>query len=263
MPAATYHHDGQIATLTLSFPPENRLGDDVLRVLVGAMPDLQQRNDTRALLIQAEGPDFSLGGDIRQWRDNSAQEFSARMQQGLEITNVLEQLPFPVVVAVQGRCRGGGFELALRGDIIVASDDAQFGHSEATIGVFTFLGGIQRVADRIGRTRAMQWALTAQMIPAQTALDVGLVNEVVPRDELPTAAQRWVTQLANGATRAHADHKRLLRAWSDGGVAAADSLIPSMAGQILHSRDVQRILSAAIEAFEDGRPRPAFEFTGE
>lgn len=262
MAAATYEHENGVATLTLSFPPENRLGDDVLAVFGGAIKDLIGRNDTRVMLIQADGEDFSLGGDIRQWRDNSAEEFEERMKQGLAAANVLEQLPFPVVVATQGRCRGGGLELALRGDIIIASDDAQFGHPEATIGVFTFLGGVQRVADRVGRSRAMQWALTAEMVPAKEALAVGLVNEVVPRAELRAAAQRWVTLLSTTATRAHADHKRLLRAWSDGGVAAADALMPKMAGVILHTEDVQKNLPAAIDAFENGRPRPTFEFNG-
>lgn len=262
MSAVTYTHEKGVATITLNNPPENRLGGAVSEALGAAVMDLASRQDTRAVLFKAEGPDFSFGGDIQSWENVSEEEFSQTIGQGLMLTNLFENLPVPIIMAVQGHCRGGGFEMALRGDIIVAADNAKFGHSEASIGVFTYLGGIQRVADRVGRTRAMQWALTAEMVDAETALDTGLINEVVPLADLDKAAMAWVDRLATGATLAHADHKKLLRAWSDGGIAAADALIPAMAGPNLHTADVQDNLAEAIEAFRAGKPRPKFAFNG-
>src|SRR5437660_1420513 len=81
-------------------------------------------------------------------------------------------------------CFGGGFEIALRADVIIAAESAQFCHTEAAIGMFTLLGGVQRVAERAGRGRATRWALTSERIPAADALAAGIVTEVVPDEEL-------------------------------------------------------------------------------
>ncbi len=263
MAALEYTHEEGVATITLNSPPQNRLSGELIAGLGAAVQDLAARSDTRVLLLRANGPDFSYGGDITTWADQSADAFSQQIAGGVALTNLFENLPFPVVVAVQGYCGGGGFEITLRGDIIIAADNASFCHSEASIGVFTFLGGVQRVAERVGRTRAMQWAVTSERVPAEVALSAGLVNEVVPAEALESAAQAWVDRLKGSATLAHAAHKKLLRAWSEGGVAAADALLADMAGAILHSEDAQGCLPAAIEAVKDGRPRPDFAFGGQ
>lgn len=262
MAAVEFEHDGDIARITLNSPPQNRLGNALVQGLTAAMMDLAERDDTRALLLCANGPDFSWGGDIRNWKDISHQAFGETIAQGLQLTNMFEDLPFPTIVAVQGQCSGGGFELALRGDIIVASTDARFGHTEATIGAFTLLGGVQRVADRIGRTRALQWAYTAEMVDAADAFDIGLINEVVLPEKLEKAANAWLQKLGSGATRAHAVHKNLLRTWSTAGVEAADALIPKLAEQVHASADLQDNLEDAIEAVVAGEQRPHFVFKG-
>ena len=263
MAAVEYAHEDGIARITLNSPPQNRIGTELVQGLTAAIMDLAGRTDTRALLLSATGPDFSWGGDIRNWKGVPHKAFGETIAQGLQLTNMFEDLPFPTVVAVQGQCSGGGFELALRGDIIIAASDARFGHSEATIGVFTFLGGVQRVADRIGRTRALQWAYTSEMIEASQALDIGLINEVVTPEQLAETAESWIGKLAAGATRAHLAHKQLLRAWSTAGVGAADALIPQLAEDIHASADLQDNLDAAIEALEADQPRPQFAFRGE
>ena len=262
MAALTYTHEDGVATITLNNPPQNRMSGELMQGLMAAVQDLSGRTDTRVVLLRANGPDFSYGGDITTWMGQSKEEFGGTISQGVMLTNLFQDLPCPVVVAVQGYCGGGGFEMTLRGDIIIAADNATFGHSEATIAVFTFLGGVQRVAERVGRTRAMQWAITAERVDAQTALETGLVNEVVPVGELEARAEAWVNRLKGSATLAHAAHKKLLRAWSNGGIAQADALMGDMAGEILHSEDAQGCLSAAAEAVKAGAPRPDFEFKG-
>lgn len=262
MSALEYTHDGGVATITLNNPPQNRMSGELSQGLMVAVQDLAGRNDTRVLLVKANGPDFSYGGDITAWMGLSEEEFAQTISGGVTLTNMFQDFPFPIVVAVQGYCGGGGFEITLRGDIIIAADNATFGHSEATIGVFTFLGGVQRVAERVGRTRAMQWAMTAERVDAQTALETGLINKVVPVEQLETEAQSWVDQFKSDATLAHAAHKKLLRAWSNGGIAEADAMMGKMAGEILHSEDAQGCLPAASEAVKSGSPRPDFKFKG-
>lgn len=107
-----------------------------------------------------------------------------------------------------------------------------------------------------------KWALTAEMVPASTAKEVGLINEVVPTIDLRQAGQGWVEKLAKGATLAHADHKTLLRAWSNGGITAADELMPAMLGKTLMNDDCQGSLLGAIEAAKHGQPRPEYKFQG-
>lgn len=262
MAALDYTHEDGVATITLNNPPQNRMSGELTQGLLAAVQDLAGRDDTRVLLLKANGPDFSYGGDITTWMGQSQQEFSASISQGVMLTNMFQDFPFPIVVAVQGYCGGGGFEMTLRGDIIIAADNATFGHSEATIAVFTFLGGVQRVAERVGRTRAMKWAITAERVDAQTALDTGLVSEVVPVADLDAVAQSWVERLKDSSTLAHAAHKKLLRAWSNGGIETADALMGEMAGEILHSEDAQSCLPAAAEAVKAGTPRPDFKFKG-
>ena len=262
MSTLRYTHDQGVATITLANPPQNRLSADVMQAFVVAVTDISARTDTRAVLVRAEGPDFSFGGDIAPWPEHTEETAAAMIGQGLPVANTFEDLPVPIVVAVQGHCMGGGFELALRGDIIVASDNAKFGHPEATIGIFTLLGGVQRVAERVGRTRATQWAFTAELVNAAQAQEIGLINEVVPQGELDATANQWIHRLANGPTLAHADHKKLLRAWSNGGIEAADALMPAMAGKALMTEDAQGSIAHAIEALKAGKPRPAYPFKG-
>lgn len=262
MSSLDYSHEDGVATITLKNPPQNRLSADLIQGFAAAVTDISNRNDTRVVYVKSEGPDFSFGGDIMPWLEHTEDSATQMIAQGMQMTNLFEDLPTPIVFAVQGHCLGGGFELALRGDIIVAADNAKFGHPEATIGVFTLLGGVQRVAERVGRTRAIQWAMTAEIIEAARAYETGLINQVVPLSDLYSAAEDWVNRLATSATLSHADHKKLLRAWSDGGVHAADALMPEMTGKVFMSEDAQGSLRGAIDAVKAGQPRPAYPFKG-
>lgn len=262
MPATEYVVSDGVATITLSNPPQNRMTPELVSGLMEAIQDLSTHSDVRVLLLKSSLTDFSYGGDIAQWPRQSVEQFNEAIQQAVQLVNAFQDLPFPIVVAVNGYCGGGAFEITLRGDIIVAADNAKFCHSEPSIGVFTFLGGVQRVAERVGRTRAMQWALTGEQVDAETAYRTGLVNEVVPLADLEESALAWVDTFKNGATRAHNAHKQLLRAWSEGGIGSADTLLSQIAGEILHTEDAQGCLPDAIKAVTEGRARPRFEFKG-
>ncbi|MEV5178006.1 enoyl-CoA hydratase/isomerase family protein, partial [Streptomyces flaveolus] len=176
--------------------------------------------------------------------------------------NQLERLPLPVIAAVRGLCFGGGLELALRADVIFAGESARFGHPEQTLGIVTLLGGIYRVAERAGRARASEWALTSEQVPATVMADAGVVNRVVPDDALLAEATAFARKAANGPTRAYAAHKALLRAWAVGGVAAADEAMFDIAMPLFATDDVKAGLASAVNAFKAGLPRPAVDFQG-
>jgi enoyl-CoA hydratase/carnithine racemase len=257
----TVSFDDGLATIVIDRPPQNRLDDQMVDELAAAVAAIE-RSDARAVLVRSEGENFSFGGDIMAWPDASMRELRARFDHYMSVFNRFEHLPVPVVAAVQGLCFGGGFELALRADVIFAAESATFGHPEQTLGIVTVLGGIYRVAERAGRSRASEWALTSEKVPAATMERFGIVNRVVADADLPQAAAAFARKLALGPTRAYAAHKALLRAWAVGGVAAADEAMFDIAMPLFESDDAQRGIRSAVEALKAGRPRPVMDFNG-
>jgi enoyl-CoA hydratase/carnithine racemase len=259
MPHLNVSIGDDVATLALSNPPENRITDQMVDELSDAVRAVES-SGARAVLLRADGPDFSFGGDIMPWENADVHVLRSRFERYLSVFNLFEALPIPVVAAVQGRCLGGGLELAVRADVVFAGEGARFGHPEQTLGIVTLLGGIYRVAEKAGRARAAEWALTSEFVSAKTMADAGVVNRVVPDAELADAALAFVRDVATGPTRAYAVHKTLLNSWATGGVSAADAAVLPLAMSLFETEDVKGALPSAISALKEGRPRPRFGF---
>lgn len=251
-----------VATFTLDNPPYNRLNTELMLGCAAAIEQVKKDDSVRVVVIQAEGADFSYGGEIATWDMESPDEMVGLFAVGMQVCNALEQLPVPVIASVQGNCFGGGFEIALRADLIIAAESAQFCHTEGAIGMFTLLGGVQRVAERAGRARAARWTLTSEKVSAADALSAGVVAEVVADDQLETVTAEWAARLARGATRAHVSHKALLDAWASGGVQAADDLVPELAAALMRTQDARYGVTSAVKADAAGHARADLEFTG-
>jgi enoyl-CoA hydratase/carnithine racemase len=157
---------------------------------------------------------------------------------------------------------GGGLELAVRADVLFASSTARFAHPEQTLGIVTLLGGIYRVAERAGRARASEWALSSEQVSATFMERAGVVNKVFTDADLLVESRAFVDKLAKGPTRAYTAHKVLLRAWANGGVAAADEIMFDVAMPVFDSRDATDGIASAVDAIKAARPRPAFPFEG-
>ncbi|KPI18552.1 Enoyl-CoA hydratase/isomerase [Actinobacteria bacterium OK006] len=256
-----YTIDDRLATVVLQNPPQNRLDQELLQEL-GTVLDAISASDARAVLLRADGPDFSFGGDIMDWPDMDVRELRGLFERYMNVFNQFERLPLPVVAAVQGLCFGGGFELALRADVIFAAEGARFGHPEQTLGLVTLLGGIYRAAERAGQARASEWALTSERITAVAMAEAGVVNRVLPDATLDEEAKRFAQKLTTGPTRAYAAHKALLRAWRVGGVAAADEAMFDIALPLFETEDGQAGLKSAVNALKAGQPRPVVDFQG-
>jgi enoyl-CoA hydratase/carnithine racemase len=261
LPHLTYSIQDHVATLTLNNPPQNRIDEQMADELADAL-DAVGRSDARAVVLLADGPDFSFGGDIVAWPDMDQRALRTLFERYMSVFNQFERLPLPVIAAVRGLCFGGGFELALRADLIFAAESARFGHPEQSIAIVTLLGGIYRVAERAGRSRAAEWALTSEQVPARVMSSAGVVNRVIADEALHDETTAFAERVAKGPTRAHAAHKALLRAWAVGGVAAADEAMFDIALPLFETDDVKTTLPSAVDAFKAGRPRPAFEFQG-
>jgi len=256
-----YIIEDDIALIVLQNPPQNRLSPQMLEEFSAAI-DAIGKSEARALLVTAEGPDFSFGGDIVPWVDLNDRELRTLFEGYLNAFNKFERLSIPTVAAVRGLCFGGGLELAVRADVIFAADGARFGHPEQSLGIVTLLGGIYRVAEKAGRAKAMEWALTSEQVPAQTMALHGVVNRVVSADELDDEAHAFAKRVARGPTKAHAAHKALLRIWASGGVAVADEAMFDIAMPLFKTADVELALPTSVELFKAGKPRHAFDFKG-
>ena len=242
-------HEG-VATFTLDSPPQNRLSPDVLTGFAAALEQVGTDENVRVVVVRARGENLSYGGEITFWPQLTPEQMGKMVGRALLILTAFETLPVPVIAAIQGDCFGGEFEIALRADVVIATESARFRDPEATLGEITLLGGVQRVA---GRARS---ALNTEIVSATDAL----ATQVVADDELELATTRRAQMLARGATRPHAAHKRLLDAWAAGGVQCADELIPEMATQLLRTQDAQRGVASAVEALSNGSDRPDLEF---
>ncbi len=143
---------------------------------------------------------FSAGGDIKAMNAaaNGGEEYRVPKTGYGGLTSRYD-LDKPVIAAVNGLAMGGGFEIALAADLVIAADHATFALPEPLIGVVAYAGGMQRLPRQIGMKRAMQMMLACETVDAQKALDWGLVNEVVPAADLDTAVQAWVEKLLKAA----------------------------------------------------------------
>lgn len=252
---------GDVAIVTLDNAPQNRLSVEMLDALEVVLTGIKA-NGPRAVIVRAEGPDFCFGGDIVPWVDMTTAELRTLFERYMRIFNEFEQLRMPTIAVAQGKCFGGGFELALRADMIFAGESAIFGHPEQSLAIVTVLGGIYRVAERAGRAKAIEWAFTSQPVSAAEMAAHGVVNRVVADDVLLETAMSFAENLAKGPTRAHMAHKALLRLFAAGGSGLADDAMFDIAMPLFESEDVKAALPASVEAFLEKKPRPAFPFTG-
>lgn len=255
MPFTHVTFDGPIATLSLDHPQGNRINFGMRQELLAAFRRVAD-STARVLLLRAEGRDFSLGGDVRDWPGVPSHELRPKIETLAEALEELEKLSIPTVAAVQGRCMGGGLELILSCDLVVASKSAEFGCPEAMLGIITLQGGVMQLAQRIGRARALEFVFLSDLHGADEMADLNLVNRVVPDDQLEDTAGSLVDRLAIGPPAAYATTKLLLRTWAAGGINAAKSILYDVSMPIFDDEEVQGALRAAAAAATQGRPFP-------
>jgi enoyl-CoA hydratase/carnithine racemase len=168
----------------------------------------------------------------------------------------------PTIAAVQGNVFGGGFELALNCDFIVAAQDAVFRCVEVTTGMLPIAGALQRLAERAGRARASRWAMLGEPISGTLAGQLGIASHVVPGAEVAGTARALAQRLATGPTRSYAATRTLLKAWSAGGVPAADAMMLDVTMDLYSSEDCTRGFLSTAKAFDQGIEPPDMIFYG-
>ncbi len=192
--------DEGIAVLTINRPDKlNALNSKVHSEGVAALDELRKDDSVRVLVITGAGEkSFIAGADIGEFAGKTSVT-QRNVFQERSLFNSLDTFPKPVIAMINGFCLGGGCELALACDLRTASEKARFGQPEINLGIIPGGGGTQRLTRLIGETKAMEMILTGDMIDAQTAYNLGLVNDVFPAEELTEKTFALASKIAEKA----------------------------------------------------------------
>ena len=194
-------NDGPVARITLANPRRrNALSLELMEALVEALHKLGERTDVAVIVIAAEGPAFSAGHDLSEMVDRDAQFYDDLFEVCTELMEAVHAVPQPVIAEVAGVATAAGCQLVAACDLAVASSESTFATPGVRIGLFCSTPMVP-ISRAVGRKRAMEMLLTGDPIDAPTAADWGLVNRVVPPEELRAA----VDELASRITR-YSDH---------------------------------------------------------
>lgn len=186
-----------IATVTLNRPEaRNALNRGMRRQLSTVLAGLSDDHSVRVVILTGAGDKaFCAGGDLSEVEKFTPLDAREYIELSRAVTQTIQTMPQPVIAAVRGYALGGGFELALACDLVIAAEDAQFGQPQAKIGLIPGGGATQRLPRAIGLHRARQYIFTGDRLSAREAERLGLVNQVVPAAELGSAALQWARRL--------------------------------------------------------------------
>lgn len=193
-----------IGLITFNRPKAlNALNADLLQEMDGLLDDIAQQEKIKVLILTGSGEkSFVAGADITEMLPLSAMEGRKLAQLGQAVFNKLENLPQPVIAAVNGFALGGGCELTMACDIRIASEKAKFGQPEVTLGILPGFGGSQRLPRLVGKGRALELLYTGDIIDAAEAYRLGLVNQVVSPEMLLDTAKALAAKIMSRAENA-------------------------------------------------------------
>jgi enoyl-CoA hydratase len=189
---------GRVGLIQLNRPKAlNALDNTLLRELMAALSDFDEQDSVGAIVLTGDERAFAAGADIKEMADASAVDMLQR--DSISTFDGIRWIKKPVIAAVSGWCLGGGNELAMSCDMIVASETARFGQPEINLGVMPGAGGTQRLARAVGKAIAMEMVLNNRTLTAEEALRYGLVNRVVPVERFREEAVQLAEEVAGRA----------------------------------------------------------------
>ncbi len=183
--------ENNVLTITINRPDKlNALNNDVFTELNDVISEIEKNIEIKSVIITGAGSKaFVAGADISEFNDFSKQQAIELAKRGQDVFSRIERCNKPIIAAVNGFALGGGCELSMACHFRIASDNAKFGQPEVNLGLIPGYGGTQRLVQLIGKGRALELLMSANMIDANTALQFGLVNYVVPQGELLSKAR--------------------------------------------------------------------------
>jgi len=235
-----------VALLRINRPEaRNALNMEVRKLLAQHLTDLGNDASVRAIVLTGNEKSFAAGADIKEMAGAGTIDMMLRGTH--KLWRVIAGCPKPVIAAINGFALGGGCELAMTCDIIIAGEGAKLGQPEIKIGILPGGGGTQRLPRAVGKYKAMKYCLTGDMIPAKDAYEMGLVSEVVPDAEVEKRAIAMAAQIAAYSPLAVEQIKELVNAGQDASLDAALRLETKALHVLFSSHDQKEGMAAFIE----------------
>ncbi len=197
--------EGDLAVVKINRPPVNALNSEVVTEIHNMFDELGQDPDVKVVILTGEGKAFVAGADISEMVEFDNEGGAQFSKMGQDAFDKIETTPKPVIAAINGFALGGGCEIAMACDIRIAVEGAKLGQPEVNLGVIPGFAGTQRLPRLVGKGKAKELIFTGNMITAEEALQIGLVNQVVKAEELMDTAQKMAKTIASkgpGAIRA-------------------------------------------------------------
>lgn len=243
-----YEVKGNLGYLTINRPKAlNALNTEVLSELADALKEIEADDAVKAVIVTGEGKAFVAGADIAQMSKLNAVEGRAMMQAGHKVMNTIDQMPKPFIAAVNGFALGGGCELAMACDIRIASSKAKFGQPEVGLGIIPGFCGTQRLSRLVGKGIAKYLIYSAEMINAEEAFRIGLVEKVVEPDALMETAEKLANTIASKAPIAVAQAKIAINNGFDMDLKSASQLEVEATTVCFGSEDQKEGMAAFLE----------------
>jgi len=201
----------------------------------------------KVMIITGEGKAFVAGADIAEMKDMTKQQAIDLSEMGQKVFSLIESQDKPVIAAVNGFALGGGCELAMACDIRIASDKAKLGQPEINLGIIPGFAGTQRLARMVGTAKAKELILTAEIIDAQTSMNIGLVNQVVPHDNLLETCIELAKKIASKGPTAVRLAKRVISRGVETDFATGSSFEVDAFGECFASGEAKEGMDAFLE----------------
>src|SRR5512147_2213836 len=237
---------GHVGLIRLNRPQAmNALNNPLMRELMDALESFDKNDEIGAMVITGNDKAFAAGADIKEMADRSIQQMMDRDHVG--VFGRIHTIQKPVIAAVSGWALGGGCEVALSCDMIVASESAKFGQPEITIGVIPGAGGTQRLTRAVGKAIAMEMILNNRTLSAQEAYQFGMVNRLVPVAEYLEQALKLAEEIASRAPLAVRSAKKMINRAFEGTLSEGLALEKQEFYNLFATEDQKEGMKAFIE----------------
>lgn len=240
--------DNGVFTITINRPDKlNALNKKTVAEIGEAVASAKTNADVKAIIITGAGPkSFVAGADIAEFVGLSIEQGKVLAQAGQDVFRSIETCPKPVIAAVNGFALGGGCELSMACHMRIASDNAKFGQPEVNLGLIAGYGGTQRLIQYIGKSKAAELHMTADMINAEQALNLGLVNYVVPQEQLIAKCLEIIEKIKTKSPKAITGVINSVNAYFETGVDGFKTEIDEF-GKCFGTEDFKEGTSAFLE----------------
>jgi enoyl-CoA hydratase/carnithine racemase len=239
--------EDRVATIRLDRPPMNAINGALQEDLREAATQVSQDAEVRAVILYGGEKVFAAGADVKEFAGQDHAYLMRDAARVMSSINTLARIPKPVIAAVTGYALGGGCELALTADFRVSADDARWGQPEILLGIIPGMGGTQRLPRLVGPAKAKDLIYTGRFVDAEEALEIGLVDVVVPAAEVYPTALAMAQKLAKGPALALAAAKAAVDGGLDGDLASGLRLESHLFASVFATEDARTGMASFVE----------------